>query len=249
MLCITDLSKTFYPNTPNEIRALQEVNLEVGKGEYVVLLGANGSGKSTLLNLIAGTYYPSTGKIQLAEKDISTLPDYRRSKWIARIFQNPLQGTSGDLSVLENFRLASLRTKTKTLQIGNNKHFKQEVQEKIAALGMNLENKILQTMASLSGGQRQALTLLMATMDTAKLLLMDEPTAALDPKSAYTLMEKATEIIGKYQLTALLITHNLKDAHQYGTRIVQMQQGKIIRDKNEAQKKILELSEIRNWFD
>ncbi|TAE11852.1 MAG: ATP-binding cassette domain-containing protein [Bacteroidetes bacterium] len=248
MLSLSHISKTFHTGTLNETRALQDINLQIKQGEFVVVIGANGSGKSSLLNIIAGAYLPDQGNITLDNTDITRLPDYRRSQWIARMFQNPLLGTASDLSIIDNFRLASLRTQRKTFKIGNNASFKKIVQERIALLNMGLENRLEQPIGSLSGGQRQALTLLMATMDSAKLLLMDEPTAALDPRSASNFMEKASEIIAQFELTTLLITHALRDAHQYGTRLLQMQEGAVLRDVGEAEKKQLDLATVQSWF-
>ena len=248
MISIQNISKTFNKGNPNEVKALSKVNLEVKKKEFVVLIGANGSGKSTLLNALSGYFKVDEGKILIEREDVTQLADYKRSKWIARIFQNPLSGTAPDLSILDNFRLASLRTQMKGLRIGVNSRFKQEVKEKIALLGMGLENKLEQAMGTLSGGQRQALTLIMAIMDEAKILLMDEPTAALDPKSGKNLMIKAQEIIHEFGLTTILVTHDLKDAHQYGNRIIQMQEGEIIRDIQEKEKPELELTDLFHWF-
>jgi putative ABC transport system ATP-binding protein len=248
MLELIHISKTFHAGTANETKALQDINLTIEKSEYVVVVGANGSGKSSLLNVIAGSYPADSGKIMLNEMDITALPDYKRSKTMARMFQNPLMGTVPDLSILDNFRLASLRTKPKTLKIAPQSTFKKMVQERVALLGMNLENRLEQPIGTLSGGQRQALTLLMATMDKAQLLLMDEPTAALDPRSARNFMQKAAEIIAQFGLTALLITHDLKDAQQYGTRLLQMQEGKVLRDVGKAEKAQLDLPTIQSWF-
>jgi putative ABC transport system ATP-binding protein len=248
MLSFQKISKTFHPNSPQEVQALVNLDLQINEGDYAVIIGSNGSGKSTLLNIAAGAYRPDTGHILINQDNITHLPDYQRSKWIARIFQNPLSGTAPDLSVLDNFRLASLRTQHKTLRIGINQAFRKKVQEKTALLGMGLENKLDQAVGTLSGGQRQALTLIMAIMDEAKILLMDEPTAALDPKSAQTLMQKAQEIIKEFGLTAILVTHDLKDAQQYGNRLIQMQGGQILRTIPPNEKTSLQLPEIFQWF-
>ena len=248
MLHLASIAKTFHTGTANETFALQQVNLEIAQGEYVVLVGANGSGKSSLLNIIAGTYPPDAGKVVLDGEDITSLPDFKRSQWIARMFQNPLLGTVADLSILDNFRLASLRTQAKTLKIGNTTNFKQIVRKKVETLNMGLENRLDQPIGTLSGGQRQALTLLMAVMDKAKLLLMDEPTAALDPRSAANFMESAAQIIQQLGLTTLLITHDMRDALQYGTRLICMQEGKVGQDISHEKKKYLTLSAIQDWF-
>lgn len=247
-ISLQNISKTFNQGTANEVKALQNIDLEIQKEEYLVIVGSNGSGKSTLLNCLAGSFRPDLGEIFINQRKVSKLPDYKRSRWVARIFQNPLQGTAPELSVLDNFRLASLRTKQKGFNLGINQKFKKQVQDKIALLDMGLENKLEQAMGTLSGGQRQALTLIMAIMDEAKILLLDEPTAALDPKSAKNIMQKADLIIKEFQLTALLVTHQLKDAHTYGTRIIQMQEGQMIKDLDSKEKQKLSLNELFGWF-
>jgi putative ABC transport system ATP-binding protein len=248
MIRIENISQAYHAGTPNEVLALDWINLKVQPGEFVVLVGANGSGKSTLLNTIAGSIPITVGNIWLESTDVTDLKDFERSKWISRIFQNPLLGTASDLSVIDNFRLAALRTHKKGLSTGIDHQFRYTVQEEIAFLGMGLENKLDQPMGSLSGGQRQALTLVMAIMDDAKILLMDEPTAALDPKSAEIVMKAADHIIKTYNLTAILVTHNMKDAHQYGTRIIHMQEGKVVHDIDSTEKQKLQLVDLYNWF-
>lgn len=248
MILLQQVSKTFYKGSSNEVKALQEINLHLEKSQFLVLTGANGSGKSTLLNAIAGAFSIDQGNIEIEQKKVNSLRDYQRSKWIARIFQNPLSGTAPDLSILDNFRLASLRTQHKGFKLGINHNFKKKVQAKIALLGMGLEDKLNQLMGTLSGGQRQALTLIMAVMDQAKVLLMDEPTAALDPKSAKNIMEKAQIIINEFALTTILVTHDLRDAHKYGNRIIQMEEGKIAKDLNTLQKNTLTLTDLFQWF-
>lgn len=248
MIELSHITKIFNRGQVNEVTALQDVNLQIAEGEFLTLIGANGSGKTTLLNVVAGAIPPSAGNIRINGADITRLPEHKRSRWIARVFQNPLAGTAPDLSILDNFRLAALRTRPKRLTIGINEHFKAEVREKIAGLGLGLENKLQQPIGSLSGGQRQALTLLMGVMDHADILLLDEPTAALDPKSAETVMQTAERLIREYQLTAVLITHNLRDAHRYGNRIIQMDGGRIVRDLDAAAKGKLKVEEMYGWF-
>jgi len=249
MIELKQLKKTFNKGLANESIALRDVSLQVNQSEYVVIIGANGSGKSTLLNLVAGTIFPDKGNIQIDRTDVTTWKDYQRSKFIARVFQNPLQGTASDLSVLENFRLAALRTQPKQLISGVNKKFETLVKDHISILKLGLENKIHQPMGTLSGGQRQALTLVMGTMDTCKLLLMDEPTAALDPRSAALVMEKANHIIAVKKLTAILVTHNMKDVLQYGNRVIQMKEATVARDLNAEQKAKLQTEELYRWFE
>ena len=248
MIEISNLHLTFNKGDANEVNVLRGINIEIKAQEFVVLVGANGSGKSSLLNALAGTVKPDKGNIKIEGKDCTHLKEYERSKFLSRIFQNPLQGTAPDLSILDNFRLASLRTKSKQLNIGTNQHFKDLVREKIRTLNLGLEDKWQQPMGTLSGGQRQALTLLMATMDDCKIMLLDEPTAALDPKSSAIVMEKAKEIISTNQLTALLITHQLKDAIKYGNRIIMMEEGVTSKDIRNEGKVALKMEELFGWF-
>ena len=248
MISLTALHKTFNKGQPNQVQAINGVDLQVTAGEYVIIVGANGSGKSTLLNLISGSTLPTTGSISIDSNDVSRLPDYSRSKWIARVFQNPLSGTAPDLSILDNFRLAALRTQAKGFGIGINDAFRKQVQEKIALLNMGLEGKINQQMGTLSGGQRQALTLLMSVMDDCKILLLDEPSAALDPRSAQVVMQTADQLIKQFKLTSILVTHNLKDAFTYGSRIIQMSEGKILHNLSAEKKTALTQNDLFSWF-
>lgn len=248
MIELIDLSKSFHIGKPNETTAVRTVNLRIEKSEFVVLIGSNGSGKSTLLNLIAGNISPSKGTILIAGHDVTKLPEYKRSKWIARVFQNPLHGTAPDLSIIENFRLAYLRTSPKRIKIGLNASFKKEVSERIETLGLGLENKLDQAMGSLSGGQRQALSLLMAVMADIDILLLDEPTAALDPRSSEIVLRTADKLIESYGITAVMVTHNLKDAHQYGSRLLQLHNGEILRDVKNEEKRALAYANLYEWF-
>ena len=248
MIALQHITKVFNRGEVNEVTALKDVSLTIGKGEFVIVVGSNGSGKSTLFNIIAGAETPTSGQVLIDDKDVTKLAEYKRSQWIARVFQNPLSGTAPDLSIIDNFRLAALRTGSKNLVIGVNDAFKRTVKDKISTLGMGLENKIEQQMGSLSGGQRQALTLLMSVMDKTDILLLDEPTAALDPRSANTILQTADTLIKQYDLTAILITHNLKDAFQYGNRLVQMNEGTVLRDLDRGQKAALKQSDLFEWF-
>jgi len=248
MIAINDVHKVFNKGKANQVNAVNGITLQIKSQEFLVIVGSNGSGKTTLLNLVAGSVMPDKGSIIIDDNDVTKLADYKRSQWIARVFQNPMSGTASDLSILDNFRLAAIRTSPKGLSIGINDKFKREVKEKIATLGMGLENKIDQPMGTLSGGQRQALTLLMSVMDSCKVLLLDEPTAALDPRSADVVMRTADKLISDFKLTAILITHNLKDAYIYGTRIIQMGEGLVINDLNQKEKAALKQNDLFDWF-
>ncbi|MDB5282261.1 MAG: ATP-binding cassette protein [Bacteroidota bacterium] len=248
MIELNNITKTFNHGEVNEVKALGNISLKIERAEFVVIVGSNGSGKTTLLNIVSGAELPSDGKIVINGNDVTKLAEFKRSKWIARVFQNPLSGTAPELSIIDNFRLAALRTTRKKLVIGVNDAFKKQVKDKIATLGMGLENKVEQPMGTLSGGQRQALTLLMSVMDNTDILLLDEPTAALDPRSANLILQTADTLIKQYKLTAVLITHNLKDAHQYGNRLIQMSEGQIIKDLSGSEKSKLQLQDLFGWF-
>lgn len=248
MIALDHISKIFNKGMQNEVIALQDISLQIQEGEFVIMIGSNGSGKTTLLNCIAGAIKPSSGSIVINGNKVNALPEYKRSQWVARVFQNPNNGTAPDLSILDNFRLAALRTQQKGLRIGTHARFKKEVAEKVATLGMGLENKLSQNMGNLSGGQRQALTLLMSVMDETHILLLDEPTAALDPKSAALILNLAEKLNRDLHMITLLVTHNIKDAHRYGNRIIQMQEGKIKRDLSKKEKEALTVAGMYDWF-
>lgn len=248
MIEFRNISKTFGTGTGNEIRALHPLNLEIKDKEFVVLIGSNGSGKSTVMNLLSGALRPDQGQILVDGQNITTLPEHQRCKYLSRVFQNPLSGTAPELSIEENFRLAAIRTHPKGFRIGNNDAFRKTVRERIARLNLGLESKLNQPMGSLSGGQRQALTLLMATMDDSKILLMDEPTAALDPATSKLILDIAEKMVQEMGLTAILITHQMKDVIRYGDRLIQLKEGQVIRDFPKIQKQEIQLNELLNWF-
>ncbi len=248
MIELKNISVIYNEDSANEIHALKKVSLNVLPQEFVVVIGSNGSGKSTLLNAIAGTLFPKEGTISIDNIDVSKKKEFQRAAFISRIFQNPLMGTAPELSILENFRLASLRTKTKGFTIGTSKDFEEKVKEKISFLKMGLENYIYKPMGTLSGGQRQALTLVMGIMDECKIMLLDEPVAALDPRSANLVMEKANEIIAENKITALMVTHQLKDALKYGNRLLMMKEGEVKQDIK-TEKTNLTLNQISEWFE
>jgi putative ABC transport system ATP-binding protein len=248
MIKLTGISKTFGKGSPNELKLFKDFNLEIHQYDFVVVIGGNGSGKTSLLNIIAGTIRHDSGSIYLDDDEVSDKKDFERSKWISRIFQNPLAGTAPELSILQNFRLAAIRTKSKGLKIGTDTKFKNEVRERIQLLNLGLENKLDLEMGNLSGGQRQALTLLMSTMDKTKLLLLDEPTAALDPVTSEVILNLIDKVIREYKLTALLVTHQIKDVLTYGNRIIQMKGGQVIKDLNRHDLHELNMKTVYEWF-
>lgn len=247
-ITLSKIYKTFNRGKANEVHAVNGLTLNIKSGEFLVIVGSNGSGKTTLLNIISGSVLPSSGDINILNNEVSQLPDYRRSKWIARVFQNPMSGTASELSILDNFRLAAIRTQRKSLSIAINDAFKKQVADRITTLGMGLEKKLQQPMGTLSGGQRQALTLLMSVMDDCKILLLDEPTAALDPRSAEVVMRTADKLTKEFSLTTILVTHSLKDAYTYGSRIIQMAEGRIIKDHDPDAKSQLKQTDLFEWF-
>ena len=248
MIALSNISKVYNDGMNNRVHAVRNTNFHINKGEFLVLIGANGSGKSTLLNIVAGSIKTSSGKVFYNEHDVTAWEAHRRAKFIARLFQNPLHGTAPHLSVIDNFRLASLRSKSKTFKIGTGTRFRNKVKENIEFLKLNLENKLDQKMGSLSGGQRQALTLAMAVMDEAEIILLDEPTAALDPRASGLLLEKADSIIRTFSLSAIMVTHKLKDAIRYGNRLIYMAEGEVKKDLNQNQKGQLSLTQVQEWF-
>lgn len=249
MIQLQHISKTFHAGEAMEVKAIQDLQLQIASDDFVVVIGANGSGKSTLLNLLAGTYPPDAGTILFDGNSVNNLQEHLRSRYIARLFQNPLMGTAPELSILENFRLAALRTSPKKLRRGINATFRKGVADSIRRLGMGLENKLDTPVGQLSGGQRQALTLLMSTMDNCKILLMDEPTSALDPRSSELIMELAKNIIQEKKICALLVTHRLKDCIQFGNRILFMKDGEIEKDVCGDEKRLLSLEKLYGWFE
>ena len=249
MIKFTNVYKSFTDDAGQINPLIADMNITFNPTEFTMIIGANGSGKSTLLNLIAGLINPEKGLITLNQMEVQQLKTYERSKYIARIFQNPLQGSVAELTVMENMRLAYLRNQSKGLTLGINKAFKERVKHEIAALQLGLENKTEQKMGTLSGGQRQALTLVMATLCDAKVLLMDEPTAALDPKSAHSLMENAANIIKEKQLTTLMVTHNMREAVNYGNRLLMMKEGRVEIDVNGEEKMKLSANSLFDWLN
>ena len=229
MLKVTKLSKTFNPGTINEKKALTGLSLELKTGDFVTIVGSNGAGKSTLFNAIAGAFFPEAGRVKLDGEDITFLPDYRRSKYIGRMFQDPLKGTAPSMTIEENMALAYLRASKRTSPFSRvSKADREDFRARLSQLGLGLENRMKHPVGLLSGGQRQALTLLMATLVTPKLLLLDEHTAALDPATAEKVLELTKNIVSDNNITCLMITHNIQSALELGNRTIMMSDGKIV---------------------
>lgn len=248
MLTVKNVSKTFNIGTVNEKKALDKISLTLEDGDFVTVIGGNGAGKSTLLNMIAGVYPIDCGHIVLDGKDISRQPEYKRAKLIGRVFQDPLMGTAADMEIAENLALAYRRGKLRTLRWGVTKEEKVKYKEELKRLGLGLEDRMTSKVGLLSGGQRQALTLLMASLQRPQLLLLDEHTAALDPLTAKKVLDLTKEIVEEQKLTTLMITHNMKDAIQIGNRLIMMYDGKIIYDVRGEEKKKLTVNDLHQKF-
>ena len=249
MLKIENLSKTFNANTVNEKKAIQNLNITINDGDFITVIGGNGAGKSTLLNLISGTFPCDEGKITIDNIDITKQKEYKRATYIGRVFQDPMTGTCADLSIEENLSLAKRRGKKRSLRKGLTNEEKKEYKTLLESLNLGLEQRVSSKVGLLSGGQRQALTLLMATLVRPKLLLLDEHTAALDPKTAAKVLELTTKIVEKDKLTTLMITHNMKDALKYGNRLIMMMDGKIILDISGEEKNKLTVNDLLKLFE
>ena len=248
MLEIKNVYKTFLKGTPDANTIFQNFNLQIPKGQFVNIIGSNGSGKTTLLNLISGTSKVDSGQIVYSGKDISKQAEFKRAKIIGRVFQNPALGTAKNLTVIENLSLAANKGKTLNLSKAVNKRDREKYYELLKSLGMGLENRLEQKCESLSGGQRQALALLMACLFEPQILILDEHTAALDPRSANTIMELTRQLVEQYKFTVLMVTHNLNHALQYGDRILMMHQGKILMDESDSTKDKLILDDVLDKF-
>lgn len=249
MLTIEHISKTFNPNTITEKIALRGVSLHLAPGDYVTVIGGNGAGKSTLMNSIAGTYPVDEGKIEIAGTDITKWPEHKRAKFIGRVFQDPMMGTAANMQIEENLAIAARRGKTPTLRWSSTTKDREHYRELLAGLHLGLEDRMQSKVGLLSGGQRQALTLLMATMAEPKLLLLDEHTAALDPKTAEKVLSLTESIVAKQHLTTLMITHNMRDALKYGNRLIMMFEGKILFDVPAEKKKDLQVKDLLEMFE
>lgn len=249
MLTITNVRKTFNKGTINEKKALNGINLHLESGDFVTIIGGNGAGKSTMLNMIAGVYPIDSGKIVIDGINISREPEHRRAKYIGRVFQDPMRGTAANMEIQENLAMALRRGKIRGLGWGIRNNEKDYYRTALAQLDLGLQTRMTSKVGLLSGGQRQALTLLMATLQKPKLLLLDEHTAALDPKTARKVLELTEKIVNEQELTALMVTHNMKDAIQIGNRLIMMHEGRIIYDVRGEEKKCLEVNDLLKKFE
>jgi len=249
MLEVQEVRKTFHEGTVNEVRALAGVSLSMEERSFVVVIGTNGSGKSTLLNAVAGTFLVDEGRISIGGRDVTRWPEYRRASLVGRVFQNPFSGTAPGLSIAENFALAARRGHGRGLGMAVNHSLREQMREVVKQLGMGLENRLDTPIGTLSGGQRQALTLLMSTWQKPKLLLLDEHTAALDPRSADQVISLTEKVIGRDGLTALMVTHSMQQAARLGTRLIMMHRGRVILDLEGAAKRRVRAEELLERFE
>ena len=249
MLEIQNIHKTFNPGTINEKVALNGVNLNLNPGDFVTIIGGNGAGKSTTLNAIAGVWSVDEGKIIIAGVDITKLSEHKRALYLGRVFQDPMTGTAATMSIEENMAIAARRGERRGLGWGITKKERERYKEALKELDLGLEDRLSSKVGLLSGGQRQAITLLMASLKKPKLLLLDEHTAALDPKTAAKVLAISDKIIQEHQLTAMMVTHNMKDAIAHGNRLIMMHEGKIIYDVSGEEKKNLKVADLLAKFE
>lgn len=249
MLELENITKTFYPGTVNEKIALNHMTLKLEDGDFVTVIGGNGAGKSTMQNIISGVFRPDSGRVLIDGVDVTPLPEYRRAKYLGRVFQDPSMGTAADMQIEENLALAHRRGQRRTLRPGITKKEREEYRKLLTELGLGLETRMSAKVGLLSGGQRQALTLLMASLTCPKLLLLDEHTAALDPKTAAKVLEITDRIVRENHLTTLMITHNMRDAIAYGNRLIMLHEGRIVVDVSGEKKKTLTVEDLLALFN
>lgn len=249
MISIKSLSVSYGDGKSRNVKALADLSLEISRGEYIVLIGGNGSGKSTLLKVLSGEILTSPSEINFNGKDIGGLKPFQRSTFISRVFQDPYQGTAADLSLIENLRLAYLRGKPKWLIRGINDSFRNDMKVMLKELSMGLEDSLEEPLSGFSGGQRQAITVLMSVLAGTEVLLLDEPTAALDPRTSAIILDLVHRLKARYDLTVILVTHHLADALKNGNRILVLKQGQLIKDIREPDKTRLSITELLTWFE
>ena len=249
MLKIRSLAKTFFPGTPNEVRALRGIDLDLADGCFAAIIGTNGSGKSTLLNAVAGTFLPDAGGVELDGHAITDWPEHRRATLVGRVFQNPFAGTAAEMSIAENIVLATRRGRPRGFGFALSRPIRDEIADRIRSLKMGLEDRLENPIGTLSGGQRQALTLLMATWLRPKLSLLDEHTAALDPKSAAQVAVLTKEIVTREKLTALMVTHSMQQAVQLPDRIIMMHRGQVVEDYAGERRTRVRTDDLLHAFD
>ena len=249
MLSINGIKKTFNAGTVNEKTALNGLNLHLNEGDFVTVIGGSGAGKSTMLNAIAGTWFVDEGSILIDGVDVTRLSEHKRARYLGRVFQDPMTGTAANMQIEENLALAARRGKKRTLKSGITSKEREYYKEQLKILDLGLENRMTSKVGLLSGGQRQALTLLMATLQKPKLLLLDEHTAALDPKTAAKVLEATDKIVAKDNLTTIMITHNMKDAIVHGNRLVMMYEGNVIYDVAGEEKQKLTVADLLKKFE
>ncbi len=249
MLELKNIHKTFFKGTINEKKALVDVSLKLEEGDFVTVIGGNGAGKSTMLNAVAGVWAVDEGQILIDNIDVTAMPEHKRAKYLGRVFQDPMTGTAATLQIDENLALASRRGLARKLKWGVTKSEKERYRELLKTLDLGLEDRMTSKVGLLSGGQRQAITLLMATLEKPKVLLLDEHTAALDPKTAKKVLELSDKIIEEQNLTAMMVTHNMNDAIAHGNRLIMMNEGRIILDIKGEEKKKLTVEELLQKFE
>jgi len=247
MMRLEHLTKVFNPGTPDENRAIDDISLQVRAGDFITIIGSNGAGKTTLFNLIAGTLFPTEGRVFVQDKEITKVPEYRRAKYIGRIFQDPLLGTASNMTLEDNMMIC-YRKGFKGFRISLNYRMREFFRRQLTDLDMGLEHRLKENVRMFSGGQRQALTLLMMVLSEPLLILLDEHTAALDPKNASIILDLTRKYIREYNLTAMMVTHNMAQAIEYGNRIIMMDRGKIILDISGQEKKGLTVDKLVDKF-
>jgi putative tryptophan/tyrosine transport system ATP-binding protein len=248
MIVLSDIAITFNKRTPLEMPALRSINLTISKGQFVTMIGSNGAGKSTLLNILSGELIPDAGRVQLDETDVTTWPIHARAPMIARLFQDPRSGICEQMSILENIAIASGRTSPRGFGFAITEALRKRAVERLAILGLGLEKRLDDRVALLSGGQRQALSLIMATFGSAKILLLDEHTAALDPNAADLVMGLTDAVVRQFEITTVMVTHSMRQALDFGGRIIMLHQGKVILDISGAERASVTLNNLLDLF-